>query len=478
MKMIINGEKRDSRDGKTMTIINPATQEMIDTVPSATKEDVEEAIEVAQKGKEVWGDTPLYERTRVLNAFSNLILECKEELASLVSKETARLMSTGRKNVDIAAFLFKGFAEKANHVYGKTMPPSEKGYENDIVFTVREPLGVVVCIIPFNQPIKLFAFKVAAALAAGNAVIIKPPSDCPLTLIRMTEMLIECGVPKETVQIITGRGSVTGDHLVSSSGVDAVTFTGSTEIGVHIAELGAKYLHKTFLELGGNDALIIMDDADINHAVEEAYTGRITYQGQVCCAAKRFIVHNSIKKEFTEKLVEKLKKIKIGDPSDPTSDITCMINEKAAIEVENQIKFTVGQGAKCVYGGTRFNKTFLYPAVLTDVTPDMDVAKDMEIFGPVFPILGFDTEDEAVEIVNNSVYGLMGGVISRDMNKAVRMASQIKSGGVVINGSGFYRPVEMAFGGYKMSGLGREGISVSLEEMTQEKTIVLKGILK
>jgi NAD-dependent aldehyde dehydrogenases len=478
MKMIINGEKRNSRDGRTIDIINPATQELIDMVPSATKEDVEEAIEVAQIGKEIWGDTPLYERTRILTAFSSLLLEKKEELASLVSKETARLMSTGRKNIDIASFLFKGFAEKANHIYGKTMPPSEKGYENDIVFTVREPLGVVVCIIPFNQPIKLYAFKVAAALAAGNAVIIKPPSDCPLTLIRMTEMLIECGVPKETVQIITGKGSVTGDYLVSSSRIDAVTFTGSTDIGVHIAELGAKHLHKIFLELGGNDALIIMDDADVEHAVEEAYLGRITYQGQVCCAAKRFIVHNSIRKEFTDKLIEKLKRIKIGDPSDPTCDITCMINEKAAIEVENQIRHTVEQGAKCVFGGSRFDKTFITPAILSDVTPDMDVAKDMEIFGPVIPIIGFDTMEEAIRIANNSVYGLMAGVISRDMNKALKIASKTKAGGVVVNGSGFYRTSEMPFGGYKMSGMGREGIVHSIEELTQEKTIILKGVLK
>jgi NAD-dependent aldehyde dehydrogenases len=478
MKMIINGEKRDSRDGRTIDVINPATQEFIDTIPCATEEDITEAIRIAQVGRKIWGKTPLYERTRILMRYSDVLLEHKEELSQILCREMGRQFHRCKVDVDSASFAFRGYAEKANHIYGKTLPNSEKGYDNDISFTVREPLGVVACIVPFNQPIKLYAFKVAAALAAGNAVIIKPPTDNPMVLVRMTELLLECGVPKEAAQIITGKGAAIGDCLVGSGGIDAVNFTGSTEIGVHIAEIGAKHLVRMFLELGGNDAFVVLEDADVDLAVEEAYWGRIRNTGQICDSPKRFLVHNKVKKEFTEKLIDKLKKVKIGDPFDPETDLSCMINEKAAIEVEKQIDLTIGQGAKCLYGNKRFNRTFLYPTVLTDVTSDMDVARDMEIFGPVFPIIGFDSEDEAVEIVNSSIYGLMGGVMSCDINKAIRIASQINSGGVVVNGSGFYRPIEMAFGGYKMSGLGREGISVSIEEMTQEKTIVLKGVLR
>lgn len=294
----------------------------------------------------------------------------------------------------------------------------------------------------------------------------------------MTELLIESGVPGEAVQIVTGRGSLVGKYLVPAKELDAISFTGSTEIGIQIQKKASNQLHRVFLELGGNDAFIVFDDADIDYAVNEALWGKLLKTGQTCCASKRFIVQNTIKDQFTKKLVERLEKVKIGNSIDPDTELSCLISEKAAKEVEEQVKFTIDQGAKCAYGGKRFNKTFFQPAVLTNVTKDMDIAKDLEIFGPVFPIIGFDSIEEAIEIENSSKYGLMGGVISNDIKKCMKVASKLQCGGVVINGSGAYRTIEMPFGGYKMSGLGREGASHTLEEMTQEKTLSFKGIYK
>jgi len=477
MEMIIRGEKRNSKDGSVIEVINPVTGKVVDTVPNATAQDAEEAIEAAQEGKKIWGNTPLYKRSDILCKFIQIVKENKNGLAVLLSEETGKTLRESAAEIETLLRVFKGYIEKANHFYGISLPDSQPGFERDIIFTIREPLGVIVLIIPFNYPIDLFSHKAAPALITGNSIIVKPSSENPLCIIKLVEFLIEAGIPGNAVQILTGRGAVLGKSLISSPLINAVSLTGSTQAGIQVAQECSKYLHRFFLELGGNDALVVFDDADIDLAVQEAVTSRIANAGQTCCASKRFLIQNSIKDEFTDKLVEKLKKIKIGDPLDPNTDMGSLISEKAAIEVENQIKKTIEQGAKCIYGGERFNRVFIKPAVLTDVTPMMDICKDMEVFGPVFPIIGFDTLEDAVKIVNSSMYGLMGGVLSRDIGKAMKMAKKMESGGIVINGAGNYRPLEIPFGGYKMSGIGREGISHTLEEMTQIKTIIMKKVL-
>lgn len=478
MKMNIGGQKVDSPDSKTIEVINPATQELIDTVPSATKEDMEKCLGIAQEGKRIWASTPLYERARILNKYADAVEEHKEELAKLQCREMGKIIGECEFEIGAAAKIFRGFIERANHLYGETLPDNQGGIEGDIIFTRREPLGVIACVVPFNYPVELYAHKVAPALITGNAVIVKPASDNPLVVIRLVELLIECGVPGSVAQVITGRGSVVGEYLIPSFKIDAVSLTGSTEVGIDVMMKSAQALHRVFLELGGNDALIVFEDADLELAVDEAFAGRIQNAGQTCCACKRFVVHGSIKDKFTNMLVEKLSRLVKGDPMDRNTQIGCLINEKAAKEVEEQVNFTVKQGAKCIYGGKRYNYAFYEPAVLSGVTADMDIAKDMEVFGPVFPIIGFELAEEALAIANNTKYGLAGGVITRDINRALKTASKMNCGTVVINGSGCYRHMDHAFGGYKMSGLGREGISTTLEEMTQVKSYVLKGILR
>jgi succinate-semialdehyde dehydrogenase/glutarate-semialdehyde dehydrogenase len=292
----------------------------------------------------------------------------------------------------------------------------------------------------------------------------------------MTQWLLEAGVPANAAQLVTGSGAKIGKYLVDSPKVNLITFTGSTEVGIEIMTGCSKNLSHAHLELGGNCPLIIFDDCDLDKAVQETIAGRASNAGQTCCANKRMIVQNSIKAKYIEKLIDGLKKVKVGDPEKDDTTYGSMINEKAAQEVIKQINQTVEQGAKCVYGGKLFDRTFVEPAVLTDVTSRMDIAKDLEVFGPVFPVIGFDTLEEAVTIANNTIFGLSGAVMTGDMKKAFKVAKSLQCGTVVVNGSGNYRSMHQPFGGYKMSGLGREGIAYTLEDFTQKKTIALKQI--
>ncbi len=476
MEMLIGGNKVSTQSGKTIEIHDPATGELLDTVPSASKEDIESALGCAQKGKIEWADTPLHQRCKILMKYAELVEGNEEELSLLLCRETGKAIKSARGEMSRVGMMVRGYAERAAHLYGDCLSDAQPGMEQDVIFTRREPLGIVVCVVPFNHPASLYTQKIAPALAMGNAIIVKPASYNPLTVMRLTELLLEAGVPGNVAQVITGSGAVIGDHLVSNPGIDAITLTGSTEVGIIVAEQAAKNLHHIHLELGGNDPLIIFDDVDLENAVNEAVVSRAFNAGQTCASSKRLIVQNSIKDRFTELLVEKLGELRIGDPQDPQTDIGCLINEKAASDVEEQVKHTIEQGARCILGGSRYDNTFFPMTVLVDVTPEMDVAKDLEIFGPVFPIIGFDSADEAVEIANSSIFGLMSGILTDDYKKAMKMAARLESGGVVINGSGNYRPPELAFGGYKMSGLGREGVSATLEEMSQLKSIVLKGV--
>ena len=477
MKMLIGGQKRESLDGKVINIFNPANGELIDTVPDSSSNDLDLLLEHSLKGKKIWGGTPLHERSKILLNFIDKVSLHIDELAELLCKETGKNIKEARLEVGLVPVIFRRFLEAANHMYGITLPDSQPGGEKDVIFTRREALGTILCIIPFNFPASTYAYKVAPALATGNSVIVKPPSDNPLTLIRLTELLVESGVPGDALQIATGSGSVVGKYLVASPHIDGVSLTGSTAVGIETAKQAAANLHHVFLELGGNDAMIVYGDGDISLAVQEATMARTTNCGQICIATKRFIVQNSVKDEFIKQLVTKLKSLKIGDPMDSSCDMGCLINEAAAVKVKEQVDHTLNQGAKCVLGGNIINKAFFEPTVLDNVSADMDIARDMEVFGPVFPVIGFDTLEEAVEIHNASVYGLNGGIITKDTSKAMKTAYQLECGTVVLNGNGRYRHPDIAFGGYKMSGIGREGVSSTLEELTQVKTIVMKGIL-
>jgi acyl-CoA reductase-like NAD-dependent aldehyde dehydrogenase len=477
MKMIIDGKAVDATGGATIPVTNPATGKEIDTVPAASEADVKTAVEKAKQGQKIWAKVPLHEKGDILLKFVALVEENKEKLARTLSDETGKPITEARGEIANIPIAFKGFIEKAKHLYGEVIPNGqEKNQEHHVLLTVREPVGVVACVIPFNFPCDLFDQKVAPALLAGNAAIVKPSTDNPLTLCMLTELLVKAGVTNGAIQVLTGRGSQVGNWLCQNPDVHAITFTGSTEVGLETYKNAASHLAHVALELGGNDAFIVWKDGDVDLAVEETIWGRMYNTGQVCCASKRFLIHNSLKDAYAKKLVERIKKIKLGDPADDATQLGCLISEKAAIEVERQVALTVSQGGKIILGGKR-NGAFYEPTVIVDVPKTADVAKDMEIFGPVVPIIGFDTLEEAVEIANASKFGLCGCIFTADMKTAWKTAAQLECGGVIINGASFFRSFEMPFGGYKYSGIGTEGVLSTFDEVTLTKTIVLKNIV-
>ncbi|MDR1540363.1 MAG: aldehyde dehydrogenase family protein [Clostridiales bacterium] len=476
MKMFINGVPADSSSGETFEVVNPATGLLIDTVPKATAEDISLAIGIAAAAQKSWAKVPIHAKADILYKFLDIVEENKESLAKTLSAENGKPINEARAEIGNIKIGFSGFIERAKHFYEEIIPAgTEAGQAANLQLVTREPVGVVVCIIPFNFPCDLFDQKVAPALMMGNAPIILPSSDNPLTLLRLASMLGEAGVPAGVAQCLTAPGSVKS-AAVSDKRVSLVTLTGSTEVGISTQELAALNLTKTALELGGNDAFIVLEDADVDLAVEELIWGRMYNTGQVCCASKRFLVHNSLKEEFARKAVARIQKQKYGDPSLEDTQIGCLISEKAAKKVEEQVNLTVNQGGKVILGGKR-NGAFYDPTVITDVPKISDVAVDMEIFGPVVPIIGFETDEEAVEIANQSIFGLSSSVFSKDYKRAWKVASLMEAGAAVINGASFFRSFEMPFGGWKQSGLGTEGVMSTFEEMTRVKTIVLKNLL-
>lgn len=479
MKMLINGKFVDAADGKVQNVVNPANGEVLDTVPSATKEDVDFAIQSAVEGQKEWNKKIIREREKILRKYLELLMENRDDLARTLTLETGKPIFDSYGEIDSVYMTFESAIEIVKHHYGKTMPMGiEGGYDDDLQVTVHEPLGVIACIVPFNFPAALWAFKAGPALMAGNAIVVKPASYNPLTVLKLMKLLVDAGVTPSACQCITGKGSTVGNWISDNPDIAQVNLTGGVAAGKEIARHTAEHLTPYKFELGGNDPLIICEDCDMDLAVNEA-GDKTRNAGQCCSGAKRFIVHNSIKEEFVHRLIEeRLKTVKHGDLMDLNTDFGYLISEKAAIEVEKQVQHTVEQGAKLVYGGHR-DGAYYEPTVLTDVTKDMDICKNMEVFGPVFPIIGFDTLDEAIELAEATDYGLSSGVITNNLQDAMKVAANIKAGMVAINGSGGFRAQELPFGGgKKMSGNSRECMSSVLEEVTQEKSIIFRYAMK
>ena len=475
MQMIINGTKTDSSDGKVQNVVNPANLTVIDTVPQATAEDVARAVDGAVAAQEAWAALPVRERCVILRRFADLVMERRLWLGEILAKEAGKpYMKEAVWELDSVAYVYRGACDVALHYYGSTMPiGTEPGYDDDLQITIHEPLGTLACIIPYNFPPAIWAFKTAAALAAGNTIVVKAPSYDPMTLLVLHEMLHEAGLPAGVAQCLTGKGSVVGDLLSGDPRIACVNFTGSTEAGLSIAATAAKNLTDYKFELGGNDPFIVFADADMDLVIKEA-EDQARNNRQCCTGSKRFLIHNSLKEEFVKRLSAELDKLVIGDPMDPKVNMGPMIGERAAKKVEEQVNLTLSQGAKLARGGKR-DGAFYEPTILTDVTPDMDIAKDMEVFGPVWPVIGFDTVDEAVAIANQSHYGLGGGLFSRDIYTCLQTAKRLKTGHIAINGSGNFRAAELPFGGgKKMSGNSRESLSKVMDEVTQLKSIVFR----
>ncbi len=473
MKMLIDNQWVESSDKSWMSIRNPGTGEEIDKVPKATLQDMETVVAAAQKGREAMRQLTALQRYEILVSIAQTIEERVPELGRLLAQENGKPITQTRAEVAVTANIFRGFAEEAKRIFGRVMPvDAVRGNERHFAITIRQPLGVVAAIVPFNYPVELWGHKAASALAAGNAVISKPPSACPLTLLKIAELMEGCGIPPCAHQMVTGPGAVVGDYLARASGIQLVTVTGSTEVGIRIAQLAAENLKKVHMELGGNDAMIILADADLEKAVESVVLGRLARgNGQICCAVKRIFVEAQIFDQFAELLTKKAQALKVGDQLQEDTDVGPLISEDAAKEVEAFVNGAIQAGAKLRTGGKRRN-AFIEPAVLTDVSVDMKMFKE-EVFGPVAPLVPFTSLEEAIRMANDSPYGLQAAIFTRDINKAFDVAYKLEAGGVIINWSTALRVETLPFGGIKMSGHGREGIHDTLEEMTDQKTIIV-----
>ncbi len=477
MQNIINGKWADASDKKTMNIVNPYTGKIVDTVPDSTEKDVKKAVEYAKKAQVKWAEVPVYKKVEILKKFLDLVDENRTDLAKTLSIETGKPITQAYAEIDNVRIAFEAFCEKAKHLYGNMIPAgTEAGQDNTLQFTVREPLGVMAAIIPFNFPIDLFDQKIAPAILAGNAIIVKPPHQNPSTIIKLVALMHSAGVYNGVVQVLTG-GARVGNALGQNPDIHGITFTGSVATGKAVYENAATHLAHVTLELGANDAFIVLDDADIDLAVNEIVWGRMYNAGQVCVASKRFIVNKKVLKEFEDKTVAKLKTLIVGNPMDKKTDVGTLVTKEACEKVVKQVKNVIAQGGKLLYGG-KAQGAFYYPTVITNIPKTADVAKDDEIFGPVVSIIPCESDEEAVEIANQSNYGLGSCVFTRNMNKAFKIASKMQAGGCVINGASFHRSFEMPFGGYKISGIGTEGVMSTFDQVTKTKTITLKNVLK
>lgn len=477
MKMLIDGSWVDAKSGKTREVTNPATNEVIDTVPEAGVEDLELVLRAAQQGKERMRRMPAHRRSEILAAAAGHMQSRHEELSRLLAMENGKPIRQTREELSAAIRIFRGFAEEAKRIFGKAVSlDSVPGMERHFAVTVRQPVGVVAAIVPFNYPVELYAHKGPAALAAGNAVVVKPPSDCPLTLLKIAEILEESGLPPGAHQVVTGPGETVGDYLSSAHGIDLISVTGSTVVGKRISRLAADTLKRVHLELGGNDATIVCADANLEQAAEAVILGRLARgNGQICCAVKRVFTEGSIHEEFTDILSRKTEALVVGDQLDELTDVGPLITEKAAMQVEQDINEAVSLGGRIRTGGSR-SGGFIRPTVITEVPTSARMISD-ETFGPVVPVAAFTTIDQAVEYANASQYGLQAAIFTESLTRALDIAHRLDVGGVIVNWSSAVRVENLPFGGVKMTGHGRESIHDTLNDMTEQKTILMYNAL-
>jgi aldehyde dehydrogenase (NAD+) len=471
-QLLINNEWRDSSSGATMPVVNPATEEVIAEVAAATRDDVDAAVAAARAALSgPWSKMSARDRGRLVWKLGERLMEQVDEVARLETLHNGKPITESRHiEIPMAAECLQYFAGWADKVQGDTIPV--KG--NALVYTVREPIGVVAAIVPWNFPLLLAMWKVAPALATGNTVILKPASQTPLTALALGQLAIDVGFPPGVLNVITGSGSTVGQAIVEHPGIDKVAFTGDTSTGKGIMRTAADTLKHITLELGGKSPNIVFADADLDAAVRGATIGIFYGKGEVCAAGSRLLVDKAIKDQFISKVADRTKKMVPGDPLDPKTRLGAISSKGQLERVLNYVNIAKAEGAQLVAGGARADigtgkGYFMQPTVFADVTPSMTIARE-EIFGPVLAAIDFVDVDEAIERANDSIYGLAAGVWTRDIKKAHYVASRLKAGTVWVNTYNVY-DAAAPFGGYKQSGFGREMSRYALDYYTQIKTV-------
>ena len=453
------------RSGKLLEVRSPYDNRLVGTVETATIDDTYRAIDVAlQGGKKL----NRFERYTILDKTRQLLMERKEEIAQLITAEAGLCIREARYEIgrahDVLMFAAIECLKDDGQIFSCDISPSGKARK---IFTTREPLNLAVAITPFTHPLNQVAHKIAPAIAAGTPVILKPSEKTPLTAIRLVEMLYEAGLPHHLLSVLLGPTNEVAEPLVKDERVELVSFTGSVAVGKKIAQTAG--YKKVILELGGNDPLIILEDADMELAVFLAAEGAFRNSGQRCTAVKRILVQNNIREEFTKRFVEKAKEYTCGNPADPETRVGTVIDEPAAIYLEEVVNKAVADGAKVILGGKRTG-ALLEPTVIVDVPRDAQMVMQ-ESFGPLAPILGFSDIDDAIALSNSTAYGLSSGIVTKNMEHAIRFIKELKVGTVNINEVPGYRIENSPFGGIKDSGLGiKEGVIEAIKCFTLVKT--------
>ena len=471
-RLFINNEWRDAEGSKTLDVVNPATEEIVAEVPSADRADVDAAVRAARAALNgPWSKMSARDRGRLLWRVGDALMERADEIARLETLHNGKPIFESRQiEIPAAAECFQYYAGWADKLHGETIPVRGEY----LAYTLREPVGVIAAIVPWNFPLLLTAWKVAPALACGNTVIIKPASQTPLTAIALAEIAAEIGVPPGVLNVITGPGSTVGQMLVEHPGIDKIAFTGDTATGKGIMRGAAETLKKITLELGGKSPNIVFADADLDAAIRGATTGIFYGKGEVCAAGSRLLVDKAVKHEFVDKVAARAKKMVPGDPMDPKTRLGAVASRKQLETDLRYIEVAKKEGAELVAGGARADigtgkGYFLQPTIFDGVTPDMTIARE-EIFGPVLAAIEFGDVDEAIARANDSTYGLAAAVWTRDIKKAHHVARCLQAGTVWINTYNVY-DTAAPFGGYKQSGFGREMSVHALEHYTQLKTV-------
>jgi glyceraldehyde-3-phosphate dehydrogenase (NADP+) len=466
MQMIIGGKWVDAKE--TIDVQNPYDGSVIDTVPRGTAADIDAAVTAARAGYEINRNLPVHERITILNKACALMQERFEDLAVTIASEGSKTIKEARKEVGRAINTMTISAEEARRINGETIPfDSAPGSENRLGYYYRFPIGVIAAITPFNDPLNLVAHKVGPAIAGGNAVVVKPATVTPLSALKLAECLLDAGLPGEIISVVTGYGHEIGDALVSDERVRMISFTGGVEAGERITRKAG--LKKIGMELGSNSPVIVLDDCDLDLAVESNVSGAFWAVGQNCIGVQRLYVQDGIYSTFRERFVARTKEYKTGRQLDEDTDMGPMITEGEAVRVMDWIKDAVDKGATVLAGGER-QGTLVQPTVLEDVAEEAKLSCE-EIFGPVVCLYRVKTLEEAVDRANGVNYGLHGAIFTRDLGNAFYAIQKMDVGGIIVNDSTDYRVDLMPFGGVKNSGLGREGIKFALQEMTEPKMV-------
>ena len=465
-KCLIDGKWQAAEDNAKIAVTNPADGEIVGHVPSLTAKQIEGAINASEKAFKSWRALPAAKRSALLRKWFDLMIEHADDLAMIMTCEQGKPLKEARGEILYAASFVEWFAEEAKRTYGDTIPSPQV---NQRITVIKQPIGVTAAITPWNFPAAMITRKAAPALAAGCTMIVRPASLTPLTALALGELAQKAGIPAGVLQIVTGKSSSIGKVLTESQIVRKLSFTGSTEVGRALMAECAPTIKRISLELGGNAPFIVFDDADLDAAVKGAIACKYRNAGQTCVCANRILVQSGVYDAFTEKLKQAVQALKVGNGINPTTDIGPLIEESALKKVDEHIADAVEKGGKLVLGGKRLGGLFYEPTIMTNITSDMRFARE-ETFGPVAPLFKFDNESEAIEMANDTIFGLAAYFYTRDFARAVRVSEALEYG-MVGHNTGLISNEVAPFGGVKQSGIGREGSKYGIEEYMETKYI-------